>query len=161
MKPSVFLYNQTGDGLQLYVGPLTTAEGLALLDPTSAVTIREFGATSYQHHGFATEKDLPALPTVGELRSFLEADVGLITFSAAIEGGIALSSHDDGECHFEVPSRATLMALMQKVVPPACSGLVINALLTHPGLYVACGEDGAILKFPTFDAYVDWSKPLR
>ena len=161
MKPSVFSYRATGDGLQLDVGPLTTAEGLALLDSSSAVTIQEFGATSYQHHGFATEKDLPVLSTVGELRSFLEGDVGLITFSASIEGGITLGSHDDGECHFQVTSRSTLMALMQKVVPPACSGLVINALLTHPGLYVACGEDGAILKFATFDAYVDWSRPLR
>ncbi len=142
----------------LYVGDLSTAQGLALLDPSASVTITTFGATSFKHYGWATEKELPAFAIVQDLREFLEgegADIGIIELEADIGDDCELRTHDDGECHFIFASKPALMATLKQVVPPAYEGLVIHALLQNPGLYVTCDEAGVLRKYATFDAYLE------
>ena len=41
-----------------------------------------------------------------------------------------LASHDDGECHFRFRDRAQMVAVLQKAVPVAYSGRVVNAIVT-------------------------------
>lgn len=81
--------------------------------------------------------------------------MGLVDFEAEIEGTGQLSTHDDGECHFVFVGRAALLETLKKVVPAAYEGLLINALLKHPGVYVTCSDAGILRKFTSFDAYLE------
>ncbi len=157
LKGTVFRYDVAHGRSDLYVGELTTAQGLALFDPAAPVAIRSFGATSYKHHGWATEKDLPAFASVLDLRQFLEregAGLGLIEFEIEVDGSHQLGTHDDAECHFSFADRESLMATLKRVVPAEYEGLVINALLKNPGMYIACSETGALRKYASFKAYL-------
>lgn len=156
MRPSVLLYKEAPDGYTLYLGEVSTAQGLALIEPSRRATVVRFGATNYEGYSWGTEEQLPALHSVGEVRSFLETDevLGLVDFEAEIEGIGRLSSHDDAECNFNFTDRAALMAVMQKTVPASYSGMVINTLLSNPGIYITCSESGHISKYASFDEYL-------
>ncbi len=155
MMPEVFRYGDVHGEHQLYVGGITTAEGLSVLDPLAVARVTTFGATGYERYGWATEEELPPLRTVRELHAFLERPaLGIIEVEIAIEGFGRLTSRDDGECAFHVPDRATLLALMAKVVPEAYAGLVIHALLGSPGIYLSCSASGVLARHASFDAYL-------
>lgn len=159
LRGTDFLYRVKQGRPALCVGGLKTAQGLALFDPAASVEITRFGATSYEHHGWATEKELPAFASVEELRQFLEvegAELGLIDFEVKVDGGVSqLSTHDDGECHFIFADQGSLVATLKRVVPVEYEGLVIDALLKNPGMYITCSDAGILRKYASFDAYLE------
>jgi hypothetical protein len=154
--PSVLCYDEGPEGFGIYLGEVSTSYGLALFDPNTPLEVVYFGATGYGQLGWATEKDLPQLSTVGAAREFLDdhEGLGLIDFEARLGEDVWLASHDDGECHLCFGERAALMAALQRVVPPTDGGRVIHALLTNPGHYVTW-DAGTVRTFPTFEAYLE------
>jgi hypothetical protein len=156
IRPDLFFFDEGPDGFRLYLAELSTAEGLALFDPTTPIAIVSFGATSYRNLGWATEKDIPPLDTVGAARAFLDAQpaLGLIDFEALVEDDASLSSHDDGECHFWFRERSALTAALCAVMPPDDGGRLVHAVLSHPGRYVTLDGTGAIVFYTSFDAYL-------
>lgn len=144
----------------LYAAPLSTTDALELFDPSATTRVTEFGATGFRTLGWATVADLPSLPDVASLRSFLDADspLGLIEIEVQIEGFGSLSSHDDGECSFRSPSRGPPMAFLMRLAPPTHAGRLTAAVLANPGLYVACSSSGDIARYSSFDDWLERSK---
>lgn len=160
MRPSVYSYDEGADGFGLYLGEISTADGLALFQPSTSITILEFGATGYERVGWATVQDLPPLRTAGEARAFLDAHeaLGLIDFEARLGDDVTISSHDDGECHLRFRDRKALIEVLQQLVPEAHAGRVMHAVLTSQGRYVVCDPQGTITTFATFEAYLASSR---
>ena len=155
MSALVFRDEPANGGHALTVGGLTAAEGLALLDPSAAARVVCFGATGFERHGWATEKELPTLRTVAEVRSVLAvATLGLIELEVEVEGFGRLCSERDEACTFHVASRAALAALVEQLAPGAHAGLVLHALLTTPGGYFACSAAGVLQRHASLAAFL-------
>jgi hypothetical protein len=155
MKPKVYGYGHADGEHQLHVGGITIAEGLSVLDPRADARVTAFGATGYERHGWATEKELPALRTVDDVRAFLERPaLGILEVEVRVDGVGRVTSLEDGECAFHVPERATVLAIMAKVVPEAYAGLVIHALLGSPGTFFACSASGVLTRHASIRAGV-------
>jgi len=154
--PSVFRYEVAREGFGLYLGELSTTEGLGLFAPSTPLKLVRFGATGYARLGWATEKELPPLPTAGAMRDFLTENepIGLIELEAVLGDGVLLSSHDDGECHFRFHDRAEMMDVLLKTAPMSHHGRAVHAILAAQGLYVTIDPDGVVTTFASFDAYV-------
>lgn len=156
MNPSVYLYNETDQGFEIFFGRCSTLEGLSLLDSETELVITEFGATCYKKLGWATEKDIPAFENVGDFISFLkpEGDIEIVSFEALMPEVGTLSTHDDAECHFIFKSKHRCMSVLKAVAPAQYNDLFINKLVGNPRLYLTCGKDGNITKYSSFDEYV-------
>ncbi len=159
MKPSIYLYEETPKGIQLYLGECSTMDGLSIIDEKTPIDIISFGATCYKKYGWATESELPDLPNVGNVLSFLgaEGDIGIVDFEASLEGIGAFSTHDDAECHYILNSKHLCMDLLTQVIQPEFRDLLINALLSNQGLYITCNQSGVITKYGSFDEYLSKS----
>lgn len=156
MNPSVYLYNETVQGFEIYLGQCSTLEGLSLLDPETKLVVTEFGATCYKKHGWATEKDIPVFENVGNFISFLksEGDIGIVGFDALMPEVGALNTHDDAECHFVFKSKHICMSVLKSVAPAQYCDMFINKLVGNPGLYLMCSKDGNVTKYSSFNEYV-------
>ena len=156
MNPSVYLYKDTVKGFQLYFGECSIVEGLSLCDGDIGIEITCFGATLYRKYGYATEKELPSLNSVRSVVTFLqsEGDIGIIEFEADLSGLGSFSSHDDGECSFVLNSKQQCMKLLKAAVPPEFRDMLINNLLSNPGLYLTCSSTGDVTKYSSFDEYL-------
>ena len=103
MNPNVFLYKESEENYVLYCGDCSTLESLALIDANIKIKITCFSATDIQWTGWISERELPLLSTVGEVRTFLlgKDDIySIIDFEADFAGIGSISTHDDGECQF-------------------------------------------------------------
>jgi hypothetical protein len=126
-----------------------------VLDPRAEARVTTFGATGYERHGWATEKELPPLGTVGDVRAFLERPaLGVIEVEIRVDGVGRVTSLENGECAFHAPDRAIVLAIMAKVVPEAYAGLVIHALLGSPGVSFACSASGVLTRYASIRAGV-------
>ncbi len=153
MNPSVYLYNETDNGIELYLGGCSTLDGLSLIDKHAQLNITSFGATCYKKYGWATEKEIPELKSIDEAMVFLksEGDIGIIEFNANIFGMGTLSTHDDGECHFILKSKHQCLTYLKLVVPQQYSDMFINKLLNNPGLYLTCDSTGNVNKYASIN----------
>jgi hypothetical protein len=159
--PSLFLYEERAGAHCLYAAPLSTSDGLAMLEPSAATKVTELGATGFRNLGWATEADIPPMADVAALRAFLDAEpgLGLIELAVQIEGFGSLSSHDDGECHFSSPSRARILAVLTRLAPPAHAGRLTAAVLAGPGAYFSCSPNGALIRYSSFDDWLERGAP--
>lgn len=156
MRPSVYLYNETHNGVEVYFGEYSTLEGLSLLDKSTELYVTKFGATSYRRYGWATENDIPLLRSVGSVIQFLESEnnIDIIEFEATLPDLGNFRTHDDGECHFLVQSKYHGIRILNSVIPPRHRNLLIYSLVSHPGLYLTCNATGNITKYHSFDEYI-------
>lgn len=156
MSPSVYLYNESENGHKLYLGEISTLEGLSLYDNEREFRLTSFGATSYKNYGWATEDELPKFLSVDNAISFLksEGDIGIVDFKGRIMGIGTFGSHDDGECHFTFKSKQACLSILRKAIPPQTRDLLINRLISNPGLYLTCSNKGVIGKYSSFDEYL-------
>lgn len=160
MNPSVYLYRETEEGYELYLGEYSTLDGLALISPNVKVELIEAGATNYKKFGWATENELPIFSTVKEVVEFLknERELGLIHFELILNDIGKLRTHDDGECHFTFKKRAILIDYIKSVTPQPFQNLILSELLNNSGLYITIDSSGLINKFFTFDQYLENNK---
>ncbi len=156
MKPRIYYYNEKPNEFEFYLGECSTAEGLSLFDEGSEIEIISFGATNYKSYGWATEKDIPKLVNVGEIVSFLEltGSVGLFEFEANILGLGSVSTHDDGEFCFKSKQKKTCISFLKKAIPAQYTDMLINKLVTNPGIYISCDNGGKIEKYSSFDEFM-------
>jgi hypothetical protein len=156
MKPSVYLYNETDKDYELYLGGYSTLEGLSVFDESASLSITSFGATLYKKYGWATEKELPQLDSVGSLIKFLklEGDIGIIDFKAVLPELGTFGTHDDGECNYVLKSKHQCMSVLKTVINPQHSDMFINKLVSNPGLYLTCNKSGKVAKYSSFDEYL-------
>ena len=156
MNPSVYLYNETDKGIELYLGECSTLDGLSLVDKNTKLNIINFGATCYKKYGWATENELPELTNVDNTMLFLksEGDIGIVDFKANLLGIGALSTHDDSECHFILKSKHQCLAYLKAVLPQQHRDMFINKLLSNPGLYLTCSSTGSVNKYASFNNYI-------
>lgn len=156
MNPSVYLYNATDAGFELYFGQFCTSDGLSLLEPENEITITALGATCYKNYGWATQNDVPIVKTVGEFLSFLdnEGDIALIECEILIKDIGILKTHDDCECHFTIQRQEQFIKLLRSACPDQHRDLLIHKLVTNPGIYLTCDKHGKIEKYDSFDRYL-------
>ncbi|WP_049723846.1 hypothetical protein [Gilvimarinus polysaccharolyticus] len=156
MKPDIYLYNETDKGFELYLGECSTQEGLSLFDQKTELSIVSFGATSYKKYGWATESEIPSLKSVEAVLNFLESegDVGLVEFEAELPEIGSFSSHDDGECHFIMKSKHSCISALKVALPSQYSDMLINKLVSNPGLYFTCSNSGVVIKYGAFDEFI-------
>ena len=159
VQPSLFYYSEDGSTSRLYVAEFSTEQALRLFDSTLPIEITDFGATCYKKYGWAMEKELPRIKTIGELCVFfdVEGDVGLVEFEAQIEGVGSIGTHDDGECHLAFASKRHCWEVLKKVLPSEYVNKVINNLVENAGIYIHCDEAGRITKYSSFDEYLEES----
>ena len=157
MKPTVYLYQESDDKFELYVGELSTSECIANFNSESIININEFGATLYKNYGWATESELPEIETIKDLLTLLnsEGDIGLIEFEAHIENIGTINSHDDCECNIRFNKKHDCIEFIKKITSNQYQNLIINTLVENKGLYISCDENGNIYKYHTFDEYVN------
>ncbi|WP_375562031.1 hypothetical protein ACE193_05645 [Bernardetia sp. OM2101] len=156
MIPSLFLYKKIEDKYLFYVLELSTLDGLKLLPQELESDITDFGATEYKQFGWATQNDIPKLSTVKDVVRFLEneQELGLINFEVIIKNYGKLSSHDDGECHFELDSKLELISIFKKILPFPHQNKLLAHLLKYQNQYLKVDEIGNIIHYPTFDDYL-------
>ncbi len=157
MKPSLYLYKETENGIELYFGEISTVDGLKAIDKSDEIKLTTIGATLYKNYGFATEKEFPVFNKTDELIKFLNqaGEIGLIDFEIEIIGKGKMSSHDDGECHFMLESKKDVIEILKKITPEFQSDLIIATLLKNNGIYVSINSKNKVRKFATFDEYVE------
>ena len=156
MEPSLYLYKETENGLELYFNEISTIDGLKAIEKSDKIKLTSFGATLYKNYGFATQKEIPEFYKTDELIDFLNkaGEIGLIDFEIEIIGKGRMSSHDDGECHFTLKNKKDGIEILKKNTPENQSELIVATLLKNDGIYIAIDSENNIKRFATFDDYI-------
>lgn len=157
MQPNLFKFEDAGQQTSLYASDLSTRDALRMFAPTDSIAITKFGASNPKTaaRNWISQKDLPLLATVGDVIRFLDQNdqICLIDFSATIDNGARLSTHDDGEAHFLFSEKAhavdRLYALLGKDALPEHG----KAVLSNPGKYVLL-KKGDVKIFTTFKDFL-------
>ena len=146
-------FHRDDGGAGLYVLGLSTVDALKLFAPDARISVTHFSAEvgfgpsrSYRSSG-----DIPALATVLEAIRYLEREKELVLFdfTANLDDGATLSTHDDGEATFHLSSLESAVALLDAVLgPQTAAGRAV--VLDHPGRDGLIENDGTSV-FDTFD----------
>ena len=155
MKPSVYLYQASEKHYELYLGEISTLDGLSILDESAPMSIINFGATDLKGDEWTSERDLPKFSTVGELTKFLwQRDFSIVDFEADIEGIGIISTHDDAECHYKFLHMEMCLLAIEKTTPKDFFDVLVENLMNNPGSYVTCSDEGKIVSYSSFDQYL-------
>jgi len=156
MTPSIYQFNHSDIGFEIYLGEFSTSEGLSVFDENTELEITCFGATLFKEYGWATENDIPSLRNVRSVKEFFisNGDIGLVEFEANLSGYGTFSTHDDGECHYVLKSQKQCISILKYVLPSQYSDKMINKLISNPGIYISCDKNGEIKMFHTFEDYL-------
>ena len=157
MKPSVYLYNKTDKGYEVYLGEYSTLDGLSIFEKSSELSVTGFGATLYKKYGWATERELPNFKNVGSVIQFLESegDLGIVEFEASLLEFGTFNTHDDGECHYVMQSKQQCINILKAVIPSPHSEKLINQLIGNPNRYITCNNLGVVEIFNSFNEYLE------
>jgi len=151
------LYQVSKERHELYLGEFTTLDGLCLLAENTRISLVGFGATDIEGNGWMSEKELPELSTVGELKVFLSrhSKLNIVDFEAELIGIGSISTHDDGECHFSFVDKEMCFVVLERATPKQFYRSLSEALTSSPGWYVTCDTEGKITKYPDFRQYLE------
>ena len=78
----------------------------------------------------------------------------MINFEIVIKNYGKLSSHDDGECNFELDSKSELISIIKKILPFPHQNKLLDLLLKYQNQYLNIYEAGNIITYSTFDDYL-------
>ena len=148
--PSVYLYDFRDGKHCLYLGDCTTSEGLSLVPIDSRILIRHIYADTVS----VLPEHLSGPQTVETTCQFIDATHSIVDFECSINTGIALSSHDDCECHFQFNDRDCCEKTLRSAVPTEMADELWKALLANRGQYVTIDEDLVVTTYDTFDEYL-------
>ena len=153
MRPTCFLLRESGTGVLLYLGEVSTEECLRIFDPEARTTIQEFGATSREGE-WVDESNLPAITNVNDLLMYLggRPDLSLANVTVKL-GDEQLSTHDDGEAHLVFRNEGDALAFLRKAVDDPALEEIVSCLRANPDRYVA-ERDGRLRIYETFDGYL-------
>ncbi len=153
-RRSACVFDEGASGFRVCLGEVSTSEAIALFDASTPITIVSFGATCFARFGFATEKDLPPIPTAGAARAFLDAhgQIGLVEFEALLGEGVSIHSHENGNCQLRCRDRSALLFALRQVVPEVSGPRVVHTLVANPGYCVSVDATGTFAMRPTSGA---------
>ncbi len=156
MRPTCFNLGKKDHQFQLYMMGLSTLGALGMFAPSTPLTVTEFEAdkTKRGYNGWISAKDLPSLVTAGLMFDYLNTNnkIDIIDFTATINQDTVLSTHDDNEACFLVPSDERAIGILEALVDKELLATVLPTILSNPGKYI--GEvDG---KFSAYASFSDW-----
>lgn len=160
MHPTCFSIDKIGDKSRLYMTEMmTTSVALATFDVGTPIKIMGFEGSKSKGAVWVSAKNLPPMQNVGELIHYLDAndDINLIDFTATINGGTILSTHDDCEASFTVSTEEQAIDILRAVTEPVSLQAVLAATIANPGKYVSI-SGGSVEIFSTFDDWVASNK---
>jgi hypothetical protein len=154
MKSKVYFYKEYDSKCELYVGNLSTIDGLMLFKGNEEIQLKTFGATNYKTFGWTTENDLPQFKIINDLILFFqqEPDVGLIEFD--FKNGDRFSSHDDGECKLVLNSKEKIFNIIRNISPLIYQDKVLSSLMQNQEKYITIDKKGDIKIFFSFEDYL-------
>jgi hypothetical protein len=152
MRPSCYSLQERPDGTSgLYLGEVTTSECLSAFLPSEIVALSEFVAKAGDTWLF--QESVPAEATVESWMDRLRDDsLELIDFTARI-GRIEISTHDDGEVSFILPSQRDALELLTQLVGSRVALSVVPFLQANVGCYISA-RHGRLTSYPSFDEYL-------
>jgi hypothetical protein len=160
-NPSVYLLDQRNSKFVVYLGEFTTQQGMSLLPRDLQIESISLGTTDYKDLGWATEDDLPTFRTSKELLDFISStDVLFLTFEVHFKDFGAISTHDDGECHFELLNKSDVIKLVTSATPDGHSQLILSKLFELQNKYLALDHTGHLRMYHTFDQYLKDNKDI-
>ena len=156
MKSKVYLYKEYDSKFELYIGNLSTIDGLMLFKGNEEIQLKEFGATNYKTFGWTTQNDLPEFKVINDLILFfqMESDVGLIEFEIEFKNEDTFSSHDDGECKLVLNSKEKIFDIIRNVSPLIYQDKILSALVQNQNKYITIDKRGNIQIFFSFEDYI-------
>ena len=140
---------------RLYLDETSTSTALRLLPAEAPIAITAFIAIGPTPDQWRFLADLPPLSTAGALADFLDGNESFAPVDVTVHIGadVELSTHDDGEATFIVPTHQNALQLLARAVSPQDLPVLTIALQSHPGSYILLRE-GRPRIFPTFDDYL-------
>lgn len=156
VEPTVYLFRVKGTHYELYLGEYSTVQGLLLFDNNEQIAVRSASGSDSTNNDWITEKNFKTLNNTYELIQFLNDNptINLIDIEIDIEGFGSLSTHDDGECHFQSSNKNKIIALVEKTITKRDFLPLQISLLEHPNKYVVYNTSGNTLLYSTFDDYL-------
>jgi hypothetical protein len=79
----------------------------------------------------------------------------IVDFDCLIGDKIVLTTHDDGECHFQFDDESTCERTLRSAVNPVVADTLWRALVANPGKYVTIDTEGTLMFYSTFDDYIN------
>ncbi|MDW3195002.1 MAG: hypothetical protein R8G66_21700 [Cytophagales bacterium] len=155
-NPSTYLLDKRDGKFILYLGEYSSEQGMLLLPRDLDIVNLSLGTTDYKNLSWATESDFPTFRTSGELSDFLTSnEVWFLTFEVEFKDYGSLSTHDDGECHFELLNKSDVVELIKMSTPEEHSSLILSKLLELPNKYLTVNSNGELQVYHTFDQYLN------
>lgn len=156
MNSKVYLYKEYDSRFELYIGNLSTIDGLMLFKGNERVQLKTFGATNYKTFGWTTQNDLPEFKVINDLILFFqrESDVGLIEFEIEFKNEDRFSSHDDGECKLVLNSKEKIFDIIRNVSPLIYQDKILSTLVQNQNKYITIDKKGNIQIFFSFEDYI-------
>jgi hypothetical protein len=153
MKPNCFLIQDVKDGVEIYIGGISTEDAVAMFPLEVSTEVLHYAAEP-PGGGWISEADLSHVKTVDDILKVLRErkEDNLIDFKATI-GEVTLSTHDDGEPILRFPAREGALSYLRAIVDPSVAGVVIELVCMNPNRYVAI-DDGRCTVYDTFDDYL-------
>lgn len=147
-------FEESHDGVSLYILGLSTCDALNLFPPTKGIAVSHFSGEIVfgPPRRYLDRDNIPTLTTVQDTVLFLNAEEKLVLFDfkAALDDSSTVSTHDDCEADFRLKSRAQAIQLLEFALRPDALAAQRAAVFAHPGRFVLIGE-GDVDVFETFD----------
>ncbi len=156
IEPTVYLFREKEDNYELYLGEYSTAQGLLLFDDNQKLVVLSASGSDLNNNDWITEKNFETSKNAKQLIELLDnnPNINLIDIEIEIEGFGSLSTHDDGECHFQSTNKDRLISLLEKIITKRDFLPLQITLLEHPNKYVNYHPSGNMLVYSSFDDYL-------
>jgi hypothetical protein len=153
MVPNCFLIRDVKDGVEIYVGGISTEDAVAVFPPEASAQISNYAAAP-PGGGWISAADLSVAKTVDDILKVLRERKGdnLIDFEATI-GEVTLSSHDDSEASLRFPTREGALSYLSATAEPSVANTLVEMVSMNQDRYVAI-VDGRCVIYDTFDDYL-------
>lgn len=157
--PTAYCYQFSEGEHRLYFGGISTLDGIQLLTLDESTPV-EVSAAWFDESGSEsqTHERVRAAKTIQELTAALAQTWSLHDFTCNIKSNgqsAKLSTHDDAECHFILPSKEACRDLVFKACPNDTAAQLWDKLVANHGSYVCFDESKKKLSvFQTFTAYL-------
>jgi hypothetical protein len=145
------VFKHCADSFRLYLGGLTTIQGLGLFSPNRKCCIEQI----YMDSNPQVPANSDRVQTVAAAIDFLTGlpPAGPFHFQCSIEPGTTLSTHDDCECHIRAADADEIWRVVDAVQPATHAATLRAKLEANPTAYLVCEPDGSIAVYANFDAF--------
>ena len=160
-EPSVFLFRETNEFYELYLGQYTTSKALRLFDPHKRISIEKAGGTDLSKNGWFTDADFSEILQINQLIEKLDdPNLDFVDLEINIKGFGILTTHDDGECHFRSIDRTKIITLVEKAITKRDYLPLLITLNEHQNKYIVYQKSNNFTIHDSFEDYLKNSEIL-